>query len=127
MKANKTQNKITNYYVAPAKTQMMKNYDFNWDLSCFPNLTKESIEFTLSNILPSQLPLSGNATISYNENVPVFKNKTLSTVYVKIIDASKDEKPIIFVESNVDGAITLQDYLTTYKPHLVVNLIDFSN
>lgn len=127
VKANKIQNKITDYYVAPAKTPMMKNYDFNWDLSCFPNLTKESIEFTLSNILPSQLPLSGNAMISYNENVPIFKNKTLSTVYVKITDASKDEKPIVFVESNIDGAITLQNYLTTYKPHLVVNLIDFSN
>lgn len=127
VKANKIQNKITNYYIAPAKTPMMKNYDFNWDLSCFPNLSKESIEFTLSNILPSQLPLSGNAMISYNENVPIFKNKTLSTVYVKIIDASKDEKPIIFVENNTDGAITLQNYLTTYKPHLVVNLIDFSN
>ena len=127
VKADKLQNKITNYYVAPAKTPMMKNYDFNWDLSCFPNLSKESIEFTLSNILPSQLPLSGNAMISYNENVPIFKNKTLSTVYVKITDTSKDEKPIIFVENNIDGAITLQDYLITYKPHLVVNLIDFSN
>lgn len=127
VKANKIQNKITDYYVAPAKTPMMKNYDFNWDLSCFSNLSKESIEFTLSNILPSQLPLSGNAMISYNENIPIFKNKTLSTVYVKITDASKDEKPIVFVESNIDGAITLQDYLTTYKPHLTINLLDFSN
>ena len=127
VKADKLQNKITDYYIAPANTKMMKNYDFNWDLSCFPNLSKESIEFTFSNILPSQLPLSENATISYNKNTPIFKNKTLSTVYVKITDTSKDEKPIIFVESNVDGAITLQDYLITYKPHLIVNLIDFSN
>lgn len=122
--ATNIQSNITDYYITPN----LKNtsFSFTYDLKNFPNINKESIEFTISNINPNQMYTSTKSIINYSKYCPIFNNKDLSTVYVKITNVDKEEKPFVFVEELVEGAITLQNYLTTYKPMLTVNLVDFN-